>query len=363
EVAGRGGRQKKVTGHGAHRKKVAGRGGRRKKVTSKGGLHEEGVWSVEPDLFRSGGRQWKKVEDESLEKVCWEDESPMETGWCQASSPSLGLLYGVEVMPRASARPLRHHGAPFRTMWSVALSIELPPLHAIVDSEVMKGLSECKASENNIRRIRVKGIVKKVKDYLKIYSSAGMDISSFDTMPTTTDPINTTTTTNVSQSVVDESLPQLLDSKGGSHVINVPAFDKEDFTSWKVWFLLFFDGLEPYLLKTLKDGPFIPIEQIILSKMIAWPLCMASTVIMKDSDSDFEEDQRIVDLNAEYQERALLANQKRFYKRSGRVGLARKPLDKSKETCRTLSSCSFFVVEALVYTKRSFTLNGAIHDE
>ncbi|GKB06337.1 hypothetical protein Tco_0834570, partial [Tanacetum coccineum] len=35
------------------------------------------------------------------------------------------------------------------------------------------------------------------------------------TIPTTCDPINTTTTTNVSQSVVDENLPRLLDSRGG----------------------------------------------------------------------------------------------------------------------------------------------------
>ncbi|GJX42821.1 hypothetical protein Tco_0257811 [Tanacetum coccineum] len=41
----------------------------------------------------------------------------------------------------------------------------------------MKGLSECKASEGNIRCIRVKDIVKEVEDYLKTYSSAGMDIS------------------------------------------------------------------------------------------------------------------------------------------------------------------------------------------
>ncbi|GJY78224.1 retrovirus-related pol polyprotein from transposon TNT 1-94 [Tanacetum coccineum] len=58
----------------------------------------------------------------------------------------------------------------------------------------------------------------------------------------------------------------------------------------------------------------------------------------EDSDSDVEEDQRtsnefMADLNAEYHERALLANQKRFYKRSGKVGSARKPLDKSKKTC------------------------------
>ncbi|GJY77521.1 aldehyde dehydrogenase family 2 member C4-like protein [Tanacetum coccineum] len=42
---------------------------------------------------------------------------------------------------------------------------------------VMKGISECKASEGNVRRIQVKGIVKEVKDYLKTYSSAEMDIS------------------------------------------------------------------------------------------------------------------------------------------------------------------------------------------
>ncbi|GJU47052.1 hypothetical protein Tco_1204318 [Tanacetum coccineum] len=76
------------------------------------------------------------------------------------------------------------------------------------------------------------------------------------------DTINTTTITNVAQTAVDESLPQILDSRGGSHVTNVPEFDKEDFTSWKVRFLVFLDGLEPYLLKTLKDGPFIPMASL-----------------------------------------------------------------------------------------------------
>ncbi|GKA08005.1 retrovirus-related pol polyprotein from transposon TNT 1-94 [Tanacetum coccineum] len=58
----------------------------------------------------------------------------------------------------------------------------------------------------------------------------------------------------------------------------------------------------------------------------------------EDSDLDVEEDLRsssefIADLNAEYHKRALLANQKRFYKSSGRVGSARKPMDKSNEIC------------------------------
>ncbi|GJV96401.1 hypothetical protein Tco_1547978 [Tanacetum coccineum] len=43
----------------------------------------------------------------------------------------------------------------------------------------MKGLSECKALESNIRRIRVKYIVKEVEDYWKTYSSAVIDISGY----------------------------------------------------------------------------------------------------------------------------------------------------------------------------------------
>ncbi|GJT08726.1 hypothetical protein Tco_0843188 [Tanacetum coccineum] len=45
------------------------------------------------------------------------------------------------------------------------------------DLEVMKGLSECETSKSNITRIQFKDIFKEVEDYLKTYSSAGMDIS------------------------------------------------------------------------------------------------------------------------------------------------------------------------------------------
>nr|GEV52856.1 hypothetical protein [Tanacetum cinerariifolium] len=67
------------------------------------------------------------------------------------------------------------------------------------------------------------------------YGNPGsLNVNRVDTMPVTTDPTNTTNITNVSQSVIDENLPQLLDSIGGYHVTNVLAFDKEDFISWKV---------------------------------------------------------------------------------------------------------------------------------
>ncbi|GKC87794.1 retrovirus-related pol polyprotein from transposon TNT 1-94 [Tanacetum coccineum] len=65
---------------------------------------------------------------------------------------------------------------------------------------------------------------------------------------------------------------------------------------------------------------------------------LISNTPFQESDSYVEEDKRtsnefMADLNAEYHERALLANQKRFYKISRWVGSARKPIDKTKETC------------------------------
>ncbi|GJX69050.1 hypothetical protein Tco_0304777 [Tanacetum coccineum] len=72
------------------------------------------------------------------------------------------------------------------------------------------------------------------------------------------DKSNNMTTTNVVQNVVNEDLPQLFDSRGGSHVINDLAFDIEDFSSWKDRFLVYLDDLEPYLLEVLENRPFVP---------------------------------------------------------------------------------------------------------
>ncbi|GJS46235.1 hypothetical protein Tco_0596356 [Tanacetum coccineum] len=47
----------------------------------------------------------------------------------------------------------------------------------VIDNLDNLGLAECKASTSNLRRIQVKDIIKKVKDYLKTYTLAGIDIS------------------------------------------------------------------------------------------------------------------------------------------------------------------------------------------
>nr|GEU86404.1 retrovirus-related Pol polyprotein from transposon TNT 1-94 [Tanacetum cinerariifolium] len=261
----------------------------------------------------------------------------------------------------------------------------------------------------------------------------GANISSLIRAGNTTDTINNTTTTDVVQNVVDQNLPQLLDSRGESHVTNVPEFDKEEFSSWKDRFLIFLDGLEPYLLEILENGPFVPlsplstptnplpepqnqwsqadrrlanqykrlksilisclptnltkkmvkyesntegqqfyqndtlaalygkynyeeglIDQIYKSESTRFTLqgskALISNPTLQESDSDTEEDQRsssefLADLNAEFHERALLANQRRFYKRSERVGPSKKPLDKTNETCFACGKLGHFQKE------------------
>nr|GEW02129.1 uncharacterized mitochondrial protein AtMg00810-like [Tanacetum cinerariifolium] len=80
---------------------------------------------------------------------------------------------------------------------------------------------------------------------------------------------------------------------------------------------------------------------------------LISNPTMPDNDSDIKEDQRnnsefLVDINAEFHERALLANQKRFYKRSGRVGSSKKPMEKSNETCFACGKLGVTTFKALM---------------
>nr|GEZ61691.1 retrovirus-related Pol polyprotein from transposon TNT 1-94 [Tanacetum cinerariifolium] len=203
------------------------------------------------------------------------------------------------------------------------------------------------------------------------------NLTMVDTMPNI-DTINTSPTINISRSVLDDDLflPQLLDSRGGSYITNVPTFGPSNTRDIKIVAsrLKFnaFEALEgekvngtytrlKCLLNDLKNNEVIisqsevnatfvnslPRKWLSMNqtqrannsiKMIVWLLSMGSITMRKDSDSDVKEDNKInnefmADLNAKCHERVLLENEKIFYKRSGRLGSARKPMDKSKETC------------------------------
>ncbi|GKB02445.1 hypothetical protein Tco_0830534 [Tanacetum coccineum] len=219
------------------------------------------------------------------------------------------------------------------------------------------------------------------------------------------------------------SIPPPLGTNFGSHVTNVLDFDIEDFSSWKDRFLVYLNGLEPYLLEVLENKPLMPMwNDLILAhegpsdrrdtKIAALRLkfnafkaleaevnatfvnnlprkwlsmsqtqrannsikndslatlfgkynyeeglidqiyeletsrfsiqassskALISNTHLQDNNSYVEEDTRsnsefLADLNDEFHDKALFSNQKSFYKRSRRVGSAKKPMDKSNET-------------------------------
>nr|GEU70570.1 hypothetical protein [Tanacetum cinerariifolium] len=193
-------------------------------------------------------------------------------------------------------------------------------------------------------------------------SPSSLNANRVDMMPNA-DPTNTTTT-NVARNVVEENndnLPQLLDRPSDTRDTKIVAFNA--FKALKVN-ATFFNSLPRKWLSmnqtqrvnnSIKNDSLAALygkyhyKEVLINDIYASETqrftiqsssskALISNIYSQDSDSDVEEDNRTInefmaDLNAKYHERALLANQKRFYKRSGRVGLAKKPMDKSKETC------------------------------
>ncbi|GJV40002.1 hypothetical protein Tco_1418442 [Tanacetum coccineum] len=373
---------------------------------------------------------------------------------------------GVDVRPRAAVQYCLHALpiSPYETRvdvfkYSLGRATDLragseDSLNA-KHQQAVKGLAECKASASNLRQ----------------YADGLRRVRGGNTLM-------------IIYPLKKNKLNLIIDNDGtkGSHVTNVSAFDIKDFSSWKDRFLVYLDGLEPYLIEILKNGPFVPmsplftftnqltkpqkqwspkdeklanqdkrLKSIIISCLpndimkfvikcatakAMWTglvlaheelsntrdtkiavvrlrfnafkalegekvnrtftrlkyllndlenngvsisqaevnvmfvnslprkwLSMNQTQRTNNSikndtlaaldgkynyeeglidkiydDSDVEEDTRssseiLADLNAEFHDRALLANQKRFYKRSGRVGSAKKILDKTNETC------------------------------
>ncbi|GJR53825.1 hypothetical protein Tco_1404346 [Tanacetum coccineum] len=168
-----------------------------------------------------------------------------------------------------------------------------------------------------------------------------------DTMPTTNDTTNTTTTTNVAQNVVDENLSQLLDSIRDGPFVPMSSLSTSENplpkrqNQWShaesrlanqdkrlksiIISCLPNDVMKSVIkCKTAKalwndlilahEGPFDTRDTKIAALRLKFN-AFKELKGEKDSDSDVEEDLRsssefIADLNDEYHERALLANQK-----------------------------------------------------
>nr|GEV70195.1 hypothetical protein [Tanacetum cinerariifolium] len=193
-----------------------------------------------------------------------------------------------------------------------------------VECKASEGLVDGKASTSNLKDTQVKDIVKEFEDYLKTYSPTEMDIRC----------------------------------RGGYQVTNVLEFNEEDFSSWKDRRKVngTFTRLRSLLNDLENNGVSISQAEVNATFVNSLPRkwlkssrftlqgskALISNPTVQESDSDIEEDQRssselLADLNDEFHERDLLANQRRFYKSSERMGSQKKSMDRTKAKSTVLT--------------------------
>ncbi|GJV01360.1 hypothetical protein Tco_1334929 [Tanacetum coccineum] len=224
------------------------------------------------------------------------------------------------------------------------------------------GLVECKASASNLRRIQVRDIVKEVKDYLKTYSSARMDISLYvggiiqQSKMAGQSILELKHVPKYEVSKSSEQLAELftkhlrdLENNG----VSIPQVEvNATFVNSlrRKWLSMnqtqrANNSIKNDSLATLygkynyEEGlidHIYELESTRFTIQTSSSKALISNTHLQDSDSDVEEDTRsssefLADLNVEFHDIALLANQKRFYKSSGRVESTKKPMDNSKE--------------------------------
>lgn len=77
-------------------------------------------------------------------------------------------------------------------------------------------------------------------------------------------------------------VPQLLNSKSSGYLSTAPKLEVDKFTKWKKWFLCRIVGMEPYLLKCLNDGLYVPKTITILGKIKAQWIDKERKVVNQD---------------------------------------------------------------------------------
>ncbi|PWA80314.1 hypothetical protein CTI12_AA197830 [Artemisia annua] len=63
---------------------------------------------------------------------------------------------------------------------------------------------------------------------------------------------------NQDPKMVDNDVPQLVDKKGGSYSATAPRLEVGKFNKWKKRMLCYLNGMEPYYIKLINEGPYIP---------------------------------------------------------------------------------------------------------
>nr|GEV22983.1 RNA-directed DNA polymerase, eukaryota [Tanacetum cinerariifolium] len=218
-----------------------------------------------------------------------------------------------------------------------------------------EGLAECTASASNLRRIQVKDIIKEVEDYLKTYSLAGMDISLKSI-------IISCLPNGVMKSVIKCATAKAM----WSDLILAHEGSSDTRDTKIVALRIKFNAFKAFEGEKV-NGTFTRLKYL-LNDLENNGVSISQT---KDSDSDVEEDQKsnsefLPDLNVEFHERALLANQKRLYKRNSENGLVAESFDWDEESVsfedEGVTKVKAFIVTPQMEPGRNALLTVAIAD-
>nr|GEV98658.1 retrovirus-related Pol polyprotein from transposon TNT 1-94 [Tanacetum cinerariifolium] len=114
-------------------------------------------------------------------------------------------------------------------------------------------------------------------------------------------------------------VPQLVDKKGGSYAAIAPKLEPGKFNKSKKRMLCYLAGMDPYYLKCIKDDLFQPKKANGDAKPESqWTPDERRVDFQKNYDDEVDKrssKEYLIDLDVEYQKRAMLANSKRFIKR------------------------------------------------
>ena len=58
--------------------------------------------------------------------------------------------------------------------------------------------------------------------------------------------------------MAENDVPQLVDKKGGSYSATAPRLEVGKFNKWKKRMFCYLNGMEPYYIKLINEGPYVP---------------------------------------------------------------------------------------------------------
>ncbi|GJU95155.1 hypothetical protein Tco_1319911 [Tanacetum coccineum] len=101
---------------------------------------------------------------------------------------------------------------------------------------------------------------------------------------------------------MSKEAPQLMYPKGGSYVSTAPKLEVARFSKWKKRMICYLVGMEPYLIKCIEDGLFVPKTTANLPKLKTYGRMMREGCLSKkwlNLNQGLKKPNRVTDLDVD----------------------------------------------------------------